>query len=132
MKRSSPGLAASDEERIAHRVWIGGAVKTLLTMYGDWPSDPRVEAEWGKAWADDLEWFPQDVIEAALTTWRRSETRRPTPAAIIVACRERMPRVVALPAPDACRPEPSPESRARVSALVASAFPELRRIPKED
>lgn len=91
-KPSLPAHLASQDERIQHRVWIGGAVKTLLTMYGDWPVDPRIEAEWGRAWADDLEGFPQAVIDEALKAWRRSESKRPTPAAIIKLCRERMPR----------------------------------------
>lgn len=73
-------------------MWIAGAVRTLLTMYGDWPTDPRIEEAWGFAWANDLEGFPQSVIEQALDECRREETRRPVPAVVIKRCRALMPR----------------------------------------
>lgn len=107
-------------------------MKTLLSIYGDWPSDLRLQAEWGKAWADDLEWFPMDVIEAALVAWRRAESRRPTPADIIRLCRERMPKVVsARVSPPAERGAVSDAARARNRARVEAAFPELRRFRSE-
>lgn len=128
-KRFCPGLAASDDERIAHREWVAGAVRSLLTIYGDWPADQRLQAEWGKAWADDLEWFPQDVIGRALTAWRRTETRKPTPAAIIKLCRDRMPKPEIVAA-EPERPEITPEMRARNRRIIEDAYPELRRMPR--
>ncbi len=67
---SSPAHLASAEARVAHRTWIGGAVKTLLLIYDSFPSDPLVQAEQGKMWADDLEWFPRHVIDLAITEYR--------------------------------------------------------------
>jgi hypothetical protein len=97
-----PAHLASLDERIAHRTWIGGAIRTLLMMYSDFPNDPRVAAEMGRMWAEDLEWFPQGIIEVAIATYRRSETRKPTPAAIIKLCREHMPkpRLISAPEPE--------------------------------
>jgi hypothetical protein len=80
-------LEPGGSEREEHRRWIGGAIKTLICIYSDFPGDPRVVAELGRMWADDLEEFPREVIEAAITKYRRTETRRPVPAAIIALCK---------------------------------------------
>ncbi len=112
-------------------MWVAGAVRTLLMHFGDFPQDPRVAAELGAQWASDLEWFPRDVIESALTAWRRTETRRPTPAGIIRLCRDRMPRpapvVTAIRAP---REVVTDEAKERIRELTGNAFPELRRMPR--
>lgn len=100
-------------------------------MYGDWPTDPRLQAEWGKAWADDLEWFSQEIISKALTTWRRTETRRPTPAAIIKLCRGHLPTPKTVEPQSRPRPEITEDAKARNRELIASAFPELRRMMRE-
>jgi hypothetical protein len=128
---SSPAHLGSPEERVSHRVWIAGAIKTLVAVVsGDWPTDPRLEAEMGFMWANDLECFPQDVIEAAITAYRRSETRKPAPAAIIALCRKHMPRPTAVAQLEPPERRTSPEERERIQAIVAENFPELRRIPR--
>jgi hypothetical protein len=110
-----PAHLVSQDRRVEHRTWIGGAIKTLITIVsGDWPTDPRLEAEMGFMWANDLEWFPQDIIETAIATYRRSETRKPSPAAIIKLCREHMPKPRLISAPE-------PE-RERVTAEQAQAI----------
>lgn len=85
----SYGALRGDRE---HRVWIAGAIRTLLANYWQDDGSERLDAAAGKQWADDLEAFPQPVIEAAINHWRRTETKRPTPAHIIRLCGERMPR----------------------------------------
>jgi hypothetical protein len=128
---SLPAHVGSPDRRVAHREWIGGAVKTLVSLVsGDWPTDPRLEAEMGFMWANDLECFPQDVIEAAITAYRRTETRKPAPAAIIALCRKHMPRPTAVAMLEPPERRTSPEERERIQAIVEANFPELRRIQR--
>lgn len=122
---SLPAHVAYQAQRIEHRDWIAGAIKTLMTIVsGDWPTDPRMEAEMGFMWANDLEWFPRDIIETAIASYRRSETRRPSPAAIIRLCRSYMPppQIVSEPAPERERATPE-QARAILGEFV-------KRVPK--
>lgn len=121
-----PAHVASPEARAAHREWIGGAIRTLLGLYGDFPADPRVVAEWGKMWADGLEGFPRQIIEAAIKDWCRSEQKRPTPAGLIAMCLKRTPR----PAPEPEAPKPlrcSPEQAAKNLEIIARYWPDRFR-----
>lgn len=129
----TPGLPehlAAPAARVDHRVWIAGAIRTLLMVYSDFPTDPRVAAEMGRMWADDLEWFPRDVIEGAVNRHRRSETRKPTPAAIIALCREAMPKPRAVPQIEAHRQPVTKEQAAAI--LEANGYGDIvRRIPRD-
>ena len=127
---SLPEHLAADDARDNHREWIGGAVKTLLLMFDSFPSDPRVQAEQGRMWADALEWFPKGVIEAAISAYLRTETRKPVPAAIIKLCREHMPRPEPVAQLEAPERRTTPEERERIAKMVAANFPELRRMPR--
>jgi hypothetical protein len=89
-------------------------------VYSDFPTDPRVAAEMGRMWADDLEWFPRNVIEAAINRHRRSETRKPVPAAIIALCREQMPKPAAVPQIEERRQTVTKEQAAAI--LEANGF----------
>jgi hypothetical protein len=119
-----PAVSAEDAE------WIGGAVHTLLSFYYVPGEDQRVVAAQGRMWVEDLRGFPRHVIEAALRDWRRSETRRPTPADIIKLCRSHMPRPRIVAEPQTVR-EITPEAKARIAGMLGGAFPELKRIPRE-
>lgn len=126
-----PAHVASPAKRVDHREWIGGAIKTLVSIVsGDWPTDKRLDAEMGFMWANDLEMFPRRVIEGAITEYRRTETRKPSPAAIIRLCRERMPKPAPATEPDATVRRTTPEERERIQAMVAENFPELRRVQR--
>ena len=128
---SLPAHVASPAQRVEHREWIGGAIKTLVSVVsGDWPTDPRLEAEMGFMWANDLEWFPRDVIEAAVNDYRRNETRKPSPAAIIALCRKHMPKPAVVAQLEAPARRTTPEERERIQAMVAENWPELRRISR--
>jgi hypothetical protein len=128
---SLPAHLASPKVAIEHRKWIAGAIKTLVTIVsGDWPSDPRVDAEMGFMWANDLEGFPRPAIEAAINEYRRNETRKPAPAAIIALCRKHMPRPTVVAQLEAPERRTTPEERERIQAMVAETFPELRRMPR--
>ena len=120
-----PAHLASPEARGEHRIWIAGAIKTLLTVYDAFPIDHRVAAELGQMWANDLEWFPQSVISEAIDAYRRAETRRPVPAAIIKLCRERMPRPRLVKAEEPPRERCTPE---QARAILAEAGYAPRRI----
>lgn len=113
-------------ERVDHRQWIGGAIATLLSFYWRSEDDPRVSEAAGKAWADDLEYFPREVICSVLNSWRRTATRRPTPADIIQLCRARMPRpTIVAPSPHRVR---APEERVATQAIL-DEFLGTRRFP---
>jgi hypothetical protein len=115
-----------------HRDWIAGAVSVLLAFYWqDREPDDLVLVEQGRLWCDDLQPFTRPVIEHALTTWRRTQTRRPSPADIITLCRKHMPRPTAVAQLEAPERRTTPEDRERIQAMVAETFPELRRMPRE-
>ncbi len=99
MTISTPSSAVQPASRTAHRVWIAGGISTLLGFYYQ-DTAPRLSEAAGKAWADDLEHFPREVIAAALDHWRRTETYRPTPAHIIRLCQQAMPRPTVVPISD--------------------------------
>jgi hypothetical protein len=99
-------------------------------MFDNFPSDPRVQAEQGRMWADALEWFPKETIEAAIAAYLRTETRKPVPAAIIALCRKHMPRPTAVAQLEPPERRTTPEERERIQAMVAENFPELRRIQR--
>jgi hypothetical protein len=120
---SSPGQGADRE-------WIAGAVATLLGFYWQANDDPRLVAAQGALWCDDLETFPRPVIELALNSWRRNQTRRPSPGDIIALCRKYMPRPTAVAQLEPPERRTSPEERERIQAIVAENFPELRRMSK--
>lgn len=86
---ASYGALRGDRE---HRLWIAGAIATLLANYWERDEPAPVAAALGKQWADDLEAFPQAAIAAAVNEWRRNETRRPTPAEIIRLCGKHTPK----------------------------------------
>jgi hypothetical protein len=125
---SAPSSRAPDAD---HREWIAGAVSVLLAFYWqDREPDDLVLAEQGRLWCDDLEAFPRAVIEAALNQWRRTQTRRPSPADIIALCRKHMPRPTAVAQLEPPERRTTPEERERIQAMVAENFPELRRIQR--
>jgi hypothetical protein len=113
-----------------HRLWIAGAIASLLKLY--WADDvsDRLDAAIGKWWADDLESFPKPVIEAAINDWRRSQTKRPTPADMIQLCGRHMPkpRPVLVQMPE--RGPMTPEGKARIEEMIGRSFPELKRMPR--
>lgn len=127
-----PAHVDSQAKREDHREWIGGAVKTLVTIVsGDWPTNPLIDAEMGFMWANTLEGFPRATIETAIDEYVRTESRRPTPAAIRSLCIKHSPRPP-LPAYEPLNTQPpSPEERARIFELTGQAFPELREMPRE-
>lgn len=128
---SMPSYGALRGDR-DHRLWIAGAISSLLKIY--WTDDPseRLDAVAGKWWADDLEAFPQPVIEAAINHWRRNETRRPTPADMIRLCGMKMPKALTPTVVPIRTAAPlTPEARARIAEMVGGAFPELKRMPRE-
>jgi hypothetical protein len=124
-----PAHVASPDLRVSHREWIGGAVKTLVVLCcGDWPSDERLEGEMYFMWANTLEGFTQETIQAAIDEFVRAETVRPTPARLHKLCVKHAPR----PPVEVYEPKnpepPSDEERQRIRALTGQAFPELRRM----
>jgi hypothetical protein len=113
-----------------HRVWIAGAIRSLLRLYWSAEDSERLDEAAGKWWADDLEAFSKPVIEAAINDWRRGQTKRPTPADMIQLCGRHMPKsrptLVQMPE----REPITPEGKARIEAMVGRAFPELKRMPR--
>jgi hypothetical protein len=112
-----------------HRLWIAGAISSLLKLY--WTDDPsdRLDAAAGRWWADDLQAFPQPVIEAAINHWRRTERHRPTPADMIQLCGRHMPKsrptLVQMP-------EREPVTREQAAAILeANGFGQIvKRMPR--
>lgn len=89
-----------------------------MTIYDPYPMDDRVAAEMARMWANDLEFFPKAIITQALDAYRRTETRRPVPAAIIKLCRAAMPR------PQLVQPAEEPRERCtpdQARAILAEA-----------
>lgn len=70
---------------------IAGIVAALMSHY--WTSDELMAQRESQItdWIADLIEYPVGLIEAACTEWRRSQTRRPTPADIRALCRESAP-----------------------------------------
>jgi hypothetical protein len=125
---SQPSSPARDAN---HREWVAGAVSVLLAFYWqDREFDDYVLAEQGKLWCDDLAGFPRPVLERALTEWRKTQPRRPSPADIIALCRKYAPRPPVVAQLEAPERRTTPEERERIAAMVAENFPELRRIPR--
>jgi len=123
MKSLMRGSAAQFRDRIEHRAWIIGAISSLFSCYWqDANPSPRLLEEQARAWANDLERSPRDVIERAITRWRCTEARKPTPAEMIKRCHDEMPKpMLAPPPPEPERRPPTPEEKARVQALLAKA-----------
>lgn len=99
-----------------HRLWIAGAISSLLRLYWTDDASERLDAAAGRWWADDLEAFPQPVIEAAINHWRRNETRRPTPADMIRLCGMKMPKALGPTVVD--MPERTPVTREQAAAIL--------------
>jgi hypothetical protein len=99
-----------------HRVWIAGAISTLLRFY--WTDEPneRQDAIAGQWWADDLEAFPQPVIAAAINEWRRGQSRRPTPHDMIQLCGKHMHKA---PAEIVPLPERQRVTKEQADAILA-------------
>ena len=103
-------------------MWIVGAVQTLLSFYcQETNPSPRIFEEQCKAWADDLERFPRDVIDRVLNRWRRTEGRRPSPSQIIRLCQAEMSKPVMPPEPEPERRPPTDEEKARIQQLLADS-----------
>lgn len=113
-----PEWMPSSVERRQHREWIGGRILTLLSHY--WRDDDPVEltAAIGKDWADVLEGFPKEAIEAACLRFMRTGKRKPVPGEIYQLAAEAMPR------PQIVRqaPPPEPARPPRVTAEQAEAI----------
>jgi hypothetical protein len=111
-----------------HRLWIAGAIASLLRIY--WTDDPsdRLDAAAGKWWADDLEAFPMPVIEAAINHWRRNETRRPTPADMIKLCGMKMPK--ALGPTVVVLPDRTPVTREEAVEIIKASGRLVKRMPR--
>jgi hypothetical protein len=126
---SMPSYGALRGDR-SHRLWIGGAIRSLLSLYWRDVASERLDEAQGRWWADDLEAFPQTVIEAAINDWRRSQTKRPTPADMIQLCGRHMPksRPVLVQMPE--REPMTPEGKARIEEMIGRSFPELKRMPR--
>lgn len=74
-------------------------------------------------WLEDLREFPARIVAGACREWRRSATRRPTPADIIRLCREATPRrrPTAPPPPaDRAASQPGNTSEERTAQATAS------------
>jgi hypothetical protein len=115
------GCSGRSSERQAHRNWIAGAIATLFGQYFQNDHVDMLTAAIAKNWCDDLERFPQDVIDRVLTRWRNTEERRPCPAQIIKRCAAEMPRLVMPTAPEPERQPPTDEEKARIQQLLAEA-----------
>jgi hypothetical protein len=65
---------------------IGALVSRLLSHF--WTANDTAEARQLQIqdWLDDLREFGPAVVEGACQRWRRTESRRPTPADIRKAC----------------------------------------------
>jgi len=82
----------AQEERLAHREWIGGRVYTLLSHYWREDDEDMLTAAIAADWADVLEGIPQEYIRKACIRYARNEPRRkPTPGAIYQMARAAMP-----------------------------------------
>ena len=104
-------LTPSSEMRAAHRLWIKGRIATLLSHWGVFPEDQRTVKARGDDWADVLQDLTQAQIEAGISTFLRTEDRRPVPATI---------RRLALKSTPSQRqkPDEAKEERPRVSEKV--------------
>lgn len=111
----------------ASAAWVGTRITTFLRHYFEPDTDDREFVAMVSDWMDDLERFPQFAIEDAIADYRRNETRRPAPAAIVRRCvaimaeiRGEVARVRqrAEEASEQRRP-PTEEQRAAAQAIVA-------------
>lgn len=127
---SIPSYGAQRGDR-NHRLWIAGAISSLLRLYWSDDASDRLDAAAGKWWADDLEAFPQPVIEAAINDWRRNEARRPTPADMIRLCGLKMPKALGPTVVE--MPERKPVTREQAAAILnANGFGHIvKRMPKK-
>lgn len=99
---------------------------TLLSHYWQDRQDEIVAEAALADWMDDLEPYPEDVISHSIGMWRRMESKRPTPAALIALCRKRMPKPVAMVTHlDPEQPRCSPEQAERNRALITELWPDL-------
>lgn len=63
-------------------------ITTLLAHYWEGWADDRLREGVALDWADDLGEYPGWAIDSACRSWRRTETRKPTPADIRQRCCE--------------------------------------------
>lgn len=81
------------EDRRAHREWIGGRVLTLLSHYWREDDDEMLTEAIAADWADVLEGLPQHIIQRACVQYQRDEPRRkPTPGAVYQLAVSMMPK----------------------------------------
>jgi hypothetical protein len=122
MQASMPSYGALRGDR-NHRLWIGGAIRSLLSLYWRDVASERLDEAQGRWWADDLEAFPRPVIEAAINDWRRNETKRPTPADMIQLCGRHMPKARPVLVQ---MPEREPVTREQAAAILeANGFGDI-------
>ncbi len=77
------------------------AITRLLSHYWTASEDKRLRAMQVDDWLTDLEAWPLETLEMALTEWRQSHSRKPTPADIRALCVALQPPPKAKPyAPD--------------------------------
>ena len=115
----TPSLRAQ-EDRAAHREWIGGRVLTVLSHYWRDDDDDVLTGAIAADWADVLEGLPRDAIQKACIQYQRDEPRRkPTPGAIYALARSNIPRPQAVPNQTAKKPEIAAN---RCSAEVAQTI----------
>lgn len=115
---------------------IAALVSRLLSHYWTADDHPAVRQGQIEDWLDDLREFEPDVVKEACRQWRRSNTRRPTPADIRTLCMEersvrewRERRKYALPAPVKADPEfvpPTDEERREMAEMAERAIASLR------
>jgi hypothetical protein len=110
MRASTKPLSAEQERQTA------SLIARLMSHY--WASDTPTEIrrEMAMDWLDDLREFGPDIVSAACGAWRRSQTKRPTPADVRRLCieeqTERRMSVPAFPSPTAEQKERRDEARA--------------------
>src|SRR6185437_13555683 len=78
--------AADEQELEDLETKKGEAITLLLSHYWTALEDDKLRAAQVDNWLTDLEPWPLETLEAALTEWRQSNRRKPTPADIRALC----------------------------------------------
>lgn len=86
-----PELPRVSSTPLPNRRLIAEQIATLLSHYWTTAEDQALRRAQASDWLADLEEFAPHIVTSSCAMWRRTESRRPTPADIRKLCLELQP-----------------------------------------